>query len=177
MRRYAIPIEAIGSLARIADVQIAIEFHHSIVSAKYISCNVRVESDTISSSNNSNVIFPALSDRLDKDDTGIYLVATVDSYGSRRLVQDLIATRVLESSLFVTVACTILAWCLGDRKLLPSRSPTSVANTLALPAGGDVLDSIYRDGLGYCLGWGPLRNKGPTERQRFGLWNVGGKGE
>ncbi|XXH01357.1 hypothetical protein Hte_007715 [Hypoxylon texense] len=179
--RYAIPISAIGDPTQTEAVRDAIMFQHRVIAAQYYS-QFRVD---IGDANGT--IFPSLSHASATNDTGMYYGTATDPQGRRRLVQDPTSTRVIEALLLTTMAFSLLGWFLVPRKEILPRSTTSVASTLALLAGGDVLEYLYKDGdthfrtiedvklvfpkdCKFWMGWGPPGITKPRSEQRFGIW-------
>ncbi|KAI0182093.1 hypothetical protein GGR52DRAFT_568296 [Hypoxylon sp. FL1284] len=196
--RYAIPISDLGDPSRAQTVKDAIAFQHGIIEAQYLSQFGRL--NAISQPGNLSVptLFPSLSTRAPTKDTGAYPAVAEDPYGRQRLVQDPTATRVAEALLLAALALSLLGWCLGPRKPVLPRSPTSVASVMALLAGGDILGHVYRDGEGggggnwqtiedaraalpkdskFWLGWGPPGTSTEEKKRRFAIWMASNPGE
>ncbi|KAI0012194.1 hypothetical protein F4779DRAFT_569791 [Xylariaceae sp. FL0662B] len=196
--RYAIPISTIGDPSQAAAVRDAIVFQHGVIAAQYYSANFRVSVEVPENGTNGSAqaIFPSLSNSSSDSNTGVYPGTAVDPYGRRRVVQDPASTRVVEALLLATLALSMLGWGLGPRKAVLPRSPSSVASVLALLAGGDVLEYMYKDGdaqwesledarlvfpedCGFWMGWGPPGISKEENERRFGIWmvkNQGGQG-
>ncbi|KAI4862482.1 hypothetical protein F4820DRAFT_460205 [Hypoxylon rubiginosum] len=191
--RYAIPISRIGDPSQAQAVKDAIVFQHGVIAAQYLTVSDRW--NDLSQPNGSALpIFPSISSLTPTSDTGVYSGTASDPYGRRRLVQDPASTRVVEALLLAALVLSLLGWILGPRKAVLPRSPTSVASVLALLAGGDVLEYMYKDRDGdwetvedaraafpkdckFWMGWGrPGASKEEKER-RFGIWMVPSPGE
>ncbi|ETS80635.1 hypothetical protein PFICI_08164 [Pestalotiopsis fici W106-1] len=189
--RYAIPVEYLADASQVENVEKAISFQYSVISARHISETYRVSIAYENGTNNPNTtLIPALSGTSDnQNDTGIYTAIATDLPGSDFVFQDTNATRILQALLAATLVLTLLSWLLGAYEPVLPRPPTSVASVLALLAGGDVLEHMYRDGLGDCetleeaksrfsddlrfrLGWGLGENDEPGAPERFGIWIV-----
>ncbi|KAI0167862.1 hypothetical protein BJ166DRAFT_623667 [Pestalotiopsis sp. NC0098] len=189
--RYAIPLDYLGDPTQVTAVEDAIIFQHSIIAAQYISRNFLLNVSFADSTGAPNVtLFPALSNQHDGVvDTGVYEAMATDSHGTQRVVQDPIATRLLQALLLATFALTLAGWVLGAWKPVLPRPPTSIASILALLAGGEVLEHMYGGGKGDCLtleeamsrfdedcsfrlGWGRGNGDGPDAPQRSGIWVV-----
>ena len=120
---------------------------------------------------------------------------TIDggSHQRRRVVQDVVSTRVLEGLLGLTLVLLVISWVLlGETRILAS-SPTSIAAMAALIGGGNLIrtmgEQVWGDEKGdiderkvgdeveyFWLGWGP---GGGDERslagEEFGSDGVEGK--
>ncbi|XXG97848.1 Sigma-adaptin 3A [Hypoxylon texense] len=189
--RYAIPISSIGDPSQAQAVKDAIIFQHGIIAAQYLSASDRWENIPPPDPSNASAlpIFPSISGLTPTTDTGVYSAVASDPYGRRRLVQDPASTRVVEALLLAALVLSLLGWVLGPRKAVLPRSPTSVASVLALLAGGDVLDYMYKDdggdwqtvedakavfpkGCKFWMGWGWAGASKGEKEQRFGIWMV-----
>lgn len=208
--RYAIPISTIGDRSQAEIVKEAILFQHGIIAAQYYSKHYRMDVETPlnGTSGDGDTYFPTISSASPSTggDTGVYRGTATDPYGKRRVVQDPASTRVVEALLLTTLALSLLGWLLGPRNAVLPRSPTSIASVLALLAGGDVLEHLYRgdangDAQGgwesledaklalppdckFWMGWGPppASGRAPDEednkgRRRFGIWVLRDRGE
>ncbi|KAI0179778.1 hypothetical protein GGR52DRAFT_587311 [Hypoxylon sp. FL1284] len=184
--RYAIPVAAIGDPSQVEAVRNAITFQHGIIAAQYYD-QFRV--DSRGPNGTMNPIFPSLSNTSATGDTGVYYGTATDPQGRRRLVQDPTSTRVIQALLATTLVFSLLGWLLGPRKDVLPRSPTSVASVLALLAGGNVLEYMYKDGdvhwttieevkavfpddCKFWMGWGPPGTPEEDPERRFGIWMV-----
>lgn len=189
--RYAIPVDYLGDPAQVTAVENAIIFQHGIIAAQCISRSFPLDVGFDNRTGAPNVtLFPALSNQHDGSvDTGVYGATATDSHGTQRVVQDPVATRLLQVLLLATFALTLAGWVLGAWKPVLPRPPTSIASVLALLAGGDVLEHMYGGGKRDCLtleeamsrfdedcsfrlGWGRGNDDGPDAPQRFGIWVV-----
>lgn len=184
--RYAIPLELIGNQSQAEIVRKAISFQYGIIIAQAIANSSVVSLQSSEGRNQSMVKIPLSlsntshpSNTSHSDDMGVYPAAVTDPYGGRRLVQDPISTRVLESMLLASLVISLSGWVLSPRRAVLRRSPTNIASVLALLAGGDVLEYLatkgeeaWADGTcGFRLGWGP-EGVSKGDGQRFGIWTV-----
>ncbi|KAI2641531.1 hypothetical protein GGS26DRAFT_7212 [Hypomontagnella submonticulosa] len=184
--RYAVPISFIGDLSHAEAVRDAIIFQHSIIAAQYYS---DLRTPVESPNGSTNPIFPSLSSRSAANDTGVYYGTATEPYGTRRLVQDPTSTRVIQALLIATLVFSLLGWYLSPRGEILPRSTTSVGSVLALLAGGDILEYMYKDGdrhwekiedvkaifpkdCKFWMGWGPLGATNQEAEQRFGIWMI-----
>ncbi|KAK6217817.1 hypothetical protein LQW54_003105 [Pestalotiopsis sp. IQ-011] len=188
--RYAIPIDYLGDPAQVTAVEDAILFQHGIIAAQYISRNFPLNVSFDSTEAPNVTLFPTLSNPIDGAvDTGVYKATATDSHGAQRVVQDPVATRLLQALLLATLLLTLAGWVLGAWKPVLPRPPTSIASVLALLAGGGLLEHMYERGKGDCLtleeampcfdencsfrlDWGKGNDDGRDAPQRFGIWVV-----
>ncbi|KAI6088758.1 hypothetical protein F4821DRAFT_276960 [Hypoxylon rubiginosum] len=185
--RYAIPVASIGDPSQTEAVKDAIAFQHGVAVAQLISRYYRVKAEPSRWTNGS--IFPSLSNLTPTTDTGMYPATASDPYGRRRLVQDPTSTRVVQALLLAALLLSLVGWGLGPGKAVLPRSPTSVASVLALLAGGDVLEYMYKEGganwetvkdakavfpddCKFWMGWGPPGASRLEKERRFGIWMV-----
>ncbi|KAI0383543.1 hypothetical protein F5Y04DRAFT_278720 [Hypomontagnella monticulosa] len=184
--RYSIPLSAIGDPSQAEAVRDAIVIHHKVIVAQFISQIDRV--DVKEPSGTANPIIPPLYNLSSTNDTGVYDGTASDPYGRRSVVQDPASTRVVQALLITTLVFSLLGWGFGPRKPVLPRSPTSIASVLALLAGGDVLEYMYRDGKAgwstieevksifpenckFRLGWGTIPKGAEGEVvPSFGIW-------
>ncbi|KAI1403335.1 hypothetical protein F4819DRAFT_506456 [Hypoxylon fuscum] len=194
--RYAIPISTIGDPSQAEVVKDAIIFQHGIIAAQYYNSRYRVGVEVPSNRTNrtTRAIFPLLSNSSSTNDTGMYHGIATNPQGRKRLIQDPASTRVLQALLTFTLVLSLLGWYLGPRKVVLPRTSLSIASVLALLAGGDVLEYMYKDGDGqwettedvkaifpknckFWMGWGPPGTSENDAGRRFGIWMMRNQGE
>ncbi|KAI1863862.1 uncharacterized protein JN550_009360 [Neoarthrinium moseri] len=177
--RYAIPLTSLKDASQAEAVKDAIMFQHGVYAAQYIDMRHRV------ALNSSLTVFPALSSAAAGSDTGVYNATITNPWGSSRIVQDEVGTRILEVLLLIALVLSALSWALGPWKPVLPRSPTNIASVLALLSGGDLLEHLHgqdsmkewhnleelRAVLGdesrFWVGMGPPKSDG---EKRFGIW-------
>ncbi|OTA79563.1 hypothetical protein M434DRAFT_381807 [Hypoxylon sp. CO27-5] len=193
--RYSIPVSAIGDPSQAELVKDAIIFQHGIIAAQYYSKYFRtsVENALNGTTGSMKTVFPSLSS-LPTNDTGVYAGTAVNPYAMRRLLQDPVSTRVIQSLLLVTLTLSLLGWIIGPRKAMLPQRPRSIASVLALLAGGDALEHMYKGGDGkwktieevrsafpedcrFWMGWGPPGTVKEETEKRFGIWVMKDKSE
>ncbi|KAK6087954.1 hypothetical protein SCUP234_01020 [Seiridium cupressi] len=185
--RYAIPLPWIADPAKVEMVKEAILFQHGIYAAQYIDLRHRV------ALNASLSMFPSLSSATTDGDTGVCNATVTDPYGSPRIVQDEVGTRILQTLLLAALVLSVLSWLLGPKKPVLPRSPTSIASVLALLSGGDILEHVngqdaamewknleqlqatLGDDSQFWLGMGPPDEQLPDDEKRFGIWVLAGR--
>ncbi|KAM7207193.1 hypothetical protein V8F20_002459 [Naviculisporaceae sp. PSN 640] len=200
--RFAIPVTSLGPSASEADeIQIiqsvtdAITWQHKVIRAQIVSTwNRRGTVSPISSSGTpqpQSVVFPV-------DSTGVIMgnastlafpavltVSNLDSGAARRVVQDMISTRILQALLSATLIAAAASWlALPKPNTILPRPPTSIASVAALLADGNLfgqlgrgaewlslkdLSGFFKDGLhvsmGFQLGWEKVRRRRRDETQ------------
>ncbi|ETS79024.1 hypothetical protein PFICI_08877 [Pestalotiopsis fici W106-1] len=192
--RYATLMASIGDILQENAVKDAILFQHSIIAAHALDGIGRITNLSalnFPDSEGSFVPVALLSDSMFEPHT---FDATVIYENDRlRLIQDKKATRILEGLLALTMVLFLLGWALAHKKPVLPRAPTSIASVLALLAGGDLLEAMYKDNdeearttadlklmLGedcrVWLGMGPPDGSAPAAggRKRFGVWVTAG---
>ncbi|KAI1412074.1 hypothetical protein F5Y13DRAFT_200409 [Hypoxylon sp. FL1857] len=193
--RYAIPVSSIGDPSQVDAVKDAIIFQHEVIAAQYYSkyFRIRIEEPSAGAMGSMKTVFPSLSN-LSTNDTGVYTGTAVHPNARHRLIQDPVPTRIIQCLLLATLTLSLLGWILGPRKAILPRSPTSIASVLALLAGGNVLEYMYKDGerqwetvedvksvfpegCKFWMGWGPPGTIEEETDQRFGIWVIEAKDE
>ncbi|KAF2967504.1 hypothetical protein GQX73_g6066 [Xylaria multiplex] len=130
--RYAIPVSYLGDTSKVSAVVESIQFHHRILAVQILDQQWRFQ--------NRN-----LSDSLNLDIPTVLNATARDPSGRNRVVQDVVATRVLQSLLSATLVCLGVNWFLMRNVDVVPRSPTSIANWMALLADGNLDDFLPRD--------------------------------
>lgn len=171
--RYAVPVSYLGDITRASTVADSIRFHYRVLMAQYVNSNWRFENYT-----SANLIdcgseyLPAT-----QNETTVFDATAYNPTGRSRVVQDIASTRILQTLLAATLICCGTNWFLMRNISVVPRSPTSIANVLALLADGNLddflpthgacnmsLDEISRDCFGedalFSLGWGTSPDTG-----------------
>ncbi|KAI1856320.1 uncharacterized protein JN550_013851 [Neoarthrinium moseri] len=191
--RYAIPVSAIGDPTQSETVMDAIRFQHGIIEAQFLSANYRIDINSSDVTENAtNVLIPTLFNDSTSGDPPRFPATVTYPFGRQRIVQDPIATALLEALLLSILILSVVGWWLSPREPALPRSPSSVGSLLALLAGGNVLEHIYDGGpeplcwedvetrLGedsrFYLGWDPSNPDEKSEKRRFGIWIVNPRG-
>lgn len=133
--RWAVPVSMLGDPAHDDDVAKALNFQHGILIAQALNSN-RAPINNNSSSNLLSTLPGGI---------GPFAATVSDATGRRRVVQNAVSTRVLEALLVAALLLLVagrLAALSWRTDVLPARSPTMLAGTMALLAGGNVLDRM-----------------------------------
>ena len=179
--RFAIPASDLGSsdpsTAQNTVTQ-AIIFQHRIIRTQVV--NTFNRRSTTTSTTRSQQFPTDINGVVMGDAQTLAFPATAFSItnGSRRVVQDAISTRIVQSLLGASVVFSILSWLAFRSPNILPRSPTSIASVVALLADGNIfgffgrgaewqpmteLRSLFRDGLyitaGFTLGWDRVRRR------------------
>jgi hypothetical protein len=179
---FAVPISYLGDQAHDADVENAIRRQHGIIQAQTLAA-----SRTMPANQTNTTLTPAQA-RAGGTDADSRFAANLTSTTPRaRVVQDSVATRILQGFLGATLLLAILSWVSAPHvgTVLP-RPPNSIASMAALLAGGNVFGLLPPDAarlsdrelaitLGgrqtrFWLGWGPKSGEGGIESKRFGIF-------
>jgi hypothetical protein len=191
---FTVPVDSIGNsspdvVQRVAD---AIVRAHKVIRTQVLSeWNRRATSGT-SSANGSSILDNA---------AGALFTGTLTSQdpqspvlrAQRRVVQDMVATRILQGLLAATLVLSLVSWAaMPKTNLLPARPPCSIAARAALLADGNLfgflgrgaewqnkpngLRAAFMDGLHVTMRFG-LSWQAPTRRRReetLAAWGMTG---
>ncbi|KAI0408763.1 hypothetical protein F4802DRAFT_366273 [Xylaria palmicola] len=136
--KLALDQSLLGNESMAQSVADAVIFQHQVLRGQAFSASSRIPvktpdstSTTVSLSDSGGLSFPAN--------------VSVVSQTASRIVQDALATRILEALLGAVLALSCLSWIASpNTKVLP-RSPVSIASVVAWFADGDILDSLPHD--------------------------------
>ncbi len=179
--RFAIPAADLGSTDSSVTQNIvsqAIIKQHRIIRAQVVGTWNRRPTTTSSSSAQD---FPTdIRGAVMGDARAVSYPATLldGSAGARRIVQDAISTRILQSLLGAALVASLISWLAFRHSNILPRLPTSIASAAALLVDGNVfgflgrgaewqpteeLRTLFRDGLyvtaKFSLGWGQARRR------------------
>lgn len=171
--RYAVPVSYLGDITRDSTVADSILFHYRVLMAQHINSNWRFENYTMANLDSPEPEYLPVTTNA----TTVFNATAYDPAGQNRVVQDIPSTRILQALLAATLICCGVNWCLMRNISVVPRSPTSIANVLALLADGNLddflpthgacnmsLDEISRDCFGedalFSLGWGTSPDTG-----------------
>lgn len=188
--RSAIPVSMLGDPTKANVVADAIQLQHSIIQTQIMYANR-------DSANTTNATLVNLLPNVQDGNDARTFAATVTEPTSRlRVLQDAVSMRILEALLLVSLLLLILGWVfIPKANALPDRSPTTIANMVALLAGGNILDILpeeserlssedVKKSMGrettLWMGWGIIphveeqitdnENENDTEVSRFGIF-------
>ncbi|KAI1422175.1 hypothetical protein F5Y12DRAFT_763698 [Xylaria sp. FL1777] len=133
--RYAIPISSFADRTQDDKVVEAIIFHHNIIIAQTLSSTARVGAGQPNSTDLG--VFERTGQGRVNDTFSASIVGNPGNLSSR-VLQNKIATRVLEAMLATTLVLTILSWYFGPRGGILPRPPTSIASVLAMLVDGNI---------------------------------------
>ncbi|KAI1330789.1 hypothetical protein F5Y16DRAFT_424255 [Xylariaceae sp. FL0255] len=139
--RWAVPISMLGEPGETKSVAKAIKFQWGLIVANFLVSNCRVPAATTNATLGPN---PPV-DLTDGNDARSYPVTVTDPIGVRRMIQDATSTRILEALLLGILVLAAISWVLAPNAALLPRSPTSIANTIALLRGGNMLACLPTD--------------------------------
>ncbi|KAK3353905.1 hypothetical protein B0T25DRAFT_222794 [Lasiosphaeria hispida] len=193
--RFAIPLSDLGSAAALGSVSGAIDRQHTLIRAQIVNMWNRrpttpdtagpalfpLDTDGAIMGNASVAAFPA---RLTVD--------SLDSGAARRIVQDAVATRVLQALLAAALVFSAASWlALPRANVLPRVGAGSIAGVAALLADGNIfglmgrgaewqgvgeLHAYFRDGLhvtmGFQMGWEMLKRR--RREETLSVWGMNG---
>ncbi|KAI3318739.1 hypothetical protein HD806DRAFT_548883 [Xylariaceae sp. AK1471] len=125
--RYSMPISYLGDASRAPEVVDSIQFHHRIIVVQVLDQLWRYDNQT-----SAGHYLPVW------DKPTIFNATARDPYGHNRLVQDVVSTRVLQSLLSTALICLGVNWYLMRNVDIVPRSPTTIANWMALLADGNL---------------------------------------
>ncbi|KAI1748177.1 hypothetical protein F4782DRAFT_551217 [Xylaria castorea] len=165
---WAIPMTALGDPSMNDDVIAAIRLYHGIIMAQ------RVRSLLVPA-NETNVTLAGTIGPSDNDAQRRINATATDFTGRRRLVQDAASTHILVALLATTLVLFIIGWATSPSPVVLPRSPTTIASTIALLAGGNIFDRLppntpflspeeTASALGgpdtqFWMGWGNLKDE------------------
>ncbi|RWA08297.1 hypothetical protein EKO27_g6811 [Xylaria grammica] len=133
--RYAIPTSYLGDASKVSAVVDSIKFHHSIILVQLLDQQWRYDNRTSVESQDPDI-------RPVWDRPTVFNATARDPHGRSRVVQDVVSTRVLQSLLAVTLVCLgVNSFLMRNVDVVP-RSPTSIANWIALLADGNLYDFL-----------------------------------
>ncbi|ETS80104.1 hypothetical protein PFICI_07633 [Pestalotiopsis fici W106-1] len=136
--QWAIPVSMLGDPTKNDIVAEAIRFQDGIIWTQMLNANRNPADMT-----NATLTDPPPNVQ-DGNDARSYAATLTDS--NVRVVQDTTSTRILEALLLVALSLQILSWVfIPKANVLPNRSPTTIANMVALLAGGNVLELLPAD--------------------------------
>ncbi|KAI0197943.1 hypothetical protein F4808DRAFT_452303 [Astrocystis sublimbata] len=133
--RYAIPISYLGDASKVSAVIESIQLHWRIFVVQVLDNEFRFGNKTSAKSTNKNL-------RPVWDEPKAFNATARDPSGRNRVVQDAASTRVLQSLLAVVLVCLSINWYLMRNVNVVPRSPTSIANWMALLADGNLRDFL-----------------------------------
>ncbi|EOO03891.1 hypothetical protein UCRPA7_665 [Phaeoacremonium minimum UCRPA7] len=192
--QFAIPLEDLGldDIVTRGAVADAIVAQHGIIRAQVTSTNLR--RPTTNSTAEEDVSPEDVSGGSLGDATQFAYAARLESTGvgaRRRVVQDLVTTRILQSLLAAMVLFTIIGWIAFPKPNILPRPPTSIASVAALLVDGNVfgflgrgaewqtadeVQAVFKDGLhvtaGFKLGWDKLRKR--RREETLATWGMNG---
>ncbi|KAJ2988951.1 hypothetical protein NUW58_g3715 [Xylaria curta] len=175
---WAIPISSLGEPSANTKVIDAIKFQHGIIQAQTLAQWLGPANET--NSTLAEPIGPG-----DNDAQPRYNASAIDPMGRQRIVQDAVSTHVLVALLATTLVLSLVGWAgTPGTKVLP-RSPTTIASTAVLLAGGNIFSKLPANAhspeeilaaLGgpkarFWMGWGNLPDE---EGRRYGGENEAG---
>ncbi|KAI0440432.1 hypothetical protein F4803DRAFT_527259 [Xylaria telfairii] len=135
--RYAIPVSYLGNASQASTVADAIRFHHRILVSQFLHSTSRYDNE--SQAQEAGVrgqMVPTWNKTTPLNGT-IY-----DPTAHPRIFQDAASTRVLQSLFSITIACLGVNWFLMRNITVVPRSPTTIANWIALFADGNLNDFL-----------------------------------
>ncbi|KAH8164935.1 hypothetical protein CIB48_g3306 [Xylaria polymorpha] len=137
---WAIPVSNLGDPdpSTRASVIAAIKFHHGIITAQLLR-------STLAPANTTNSTLAEPIGPGDNDAQPHYNATVTDPTGRRRVVQDAVSTHVLAALLATTLVLFIIGWAGTTGTDVLPRSPTTIASSAALIAGGNVLAHVPAD--------------------------------
>ncbi len=164
-----------------------IQLHHSILRTQQLNWDYRGPANSTNATlEDANAEGAAHSSRsTDAQDYNGTLFNNVA--GRRRIVQDVVSTRVLEALLAATVVFSSLAWLLMRNTNLLPRSPTSIASVAALLVDGNLFDflpegaenmgdgqlkNVFPHGTVFRLGWGQKVDDTGAVVDRYMVWAI-----
>jgi len=131
---WAIPKSDLGDPSASGKVVDAIKFQHGIIQAQFLT-NLRKPADV----SNATLVDPKPGDN-DAQPTFVAEVTAADA--RRRVVQDVLSTRVLQGLLGGTVLLLVVSWVFTRNTAVMASSPTTIAYRVALVAGGNLLELL-----------------------------------
>ena len=125
--RYSIPTSYLGDNSKALKVVNSIQFHHRIILVQVLNQLWRYDSHS-----SAAPFLPVW------DEPAIFNATARDPKGRNRWVQDVVSTRVLQSLLSTALVCLGVNWYLMQNVDIVPRSPTTIANWMALLADGNL---------------------------------------
>lgn len=135
--RWAIPLEFLGDPTASDAIGDAIKFQHNIIQAQLLRVH------TVPA-NATNATLAAPGPGMD-DSQPLYQGEILDPVARRRVVMDTLSTRVLQGLLGAALALVLVGWVAMRKTTVLAASPTSIAATAALVAGGNLVEMLPAD--------------------------------
>ncbi|KAK5635128.1 hypothetical protein RRF57_010840 [Xylaria bambusicola] len=189
---WAVPISSLGDPSSSASIAEAIKLQQGIIIAQVLA-QIRVPA------NETNVTLAEPTSPDDNDARPVYLATATYPAARRRVVQDAVATHILVALLATTLVLFIAGWIGNANTNVLPRSPTTIASTAALLAGGnlyahlpasaqspkDVVAALGGPKSRFWMGWGNLPDEegrlqgGENEAgvSQFGIFIVDGEND
>lgn len=135
--RWAIPVEFLGEPTASDAIGDAIKFQHNIIQAQLLRVHTVPANAT-----NGTLAAPRPGD---DDSQPLYQGEIQDPVARRRVVMDTLSTRVLQGLLGAALALVLVGWVAMRKTTVLAASPTTIAATAALVAGGNLLEMLPAD--------------------------------
>ncbi|KAI1159150.1 hypothetical protein F5B18DRAFT_664728 [Nemania serpens] len=133
--RYAIQTSYLGDSSKVSAVVDSIQFHHRIMLVQLLDQQWRYPNRTSADSAGPKIL-PVW------DKPTVFNATARDPGGRSRVVVDMASTRVLQSLFAATLVCLGVNWFLMRNIDIIPRSPTSIANWIALLADSNLYDVL-----------------------------------
>ncbi|KAI0855547.1 hypothetical protein F4860DRAFT_495963 [Xylaria cubensis] len=130
--KHAVPISYLGDASKASKVADAIRYHHRIFVVQDLNLGYRRR--------NNDSVFDSWVPV--GNNATIFNATAHDPTGHGRVLQDVASTRILQSLFLATFICLVVNWFLMRNINEVPRSPTSIANWIALLADGNLDDFL-----------------------------------